>query len=338
MRGEVAMRVVITEKDFGQNYAAAIARMAEKGYELVWNPLATLGTDETLGVIRGFDAVIAGGERYDQQLLEQVKGRLKIIARLGSGYDNVDLNAAAQFGIAVTNSPGRNARAVAEHALALMLCVTRGLCLYDRQVRQGIWSPLISSEFYGKTVGIVGFGAVGRWLARLLGSFSCRILAYDKAFDQDVADPLGVEYADLDTIAALADVISLHIPYNTETEGSFGINFFRKMKRSAILINTARGKIVKEDELVQALREGMIAGAGVDVYPSAPIDSAHALCSLNNVVLSPHASSLTDEAITEIMECCVSNVLDLFDGRTPKNLLNYPNNWVGHTSHQDILR
>ena len=331
------MKVVITEKDIGQDYTDAIAKMAESRHEVVWRPLTGAGRDDISEAIRGFDAVIAGGERYDRYLLEQVKDRLKIIARLGSGYDNVDLNAAAQFGIAVTNSPGRNARAVAEHALALMLCVTRGLCAYDRQLRRGIWSPIISRELYGKTVGIIGFGAIGRWLARLLASFSCRILAYDKAFDRDVADPLGVDYADLDTVAALADVVTLHIPYNEGTDGSFGMDFFRKMKRSAIFINTARGRIVRENELVQALRDRIIAGAGVDVYPDVPIDGSHPLCTLDNVVLSPHASSLTDEAITELTECCISNVLDIFEGRRPANLLNDPTNCVAPSSHQQNL-
>ncbi|MHB1457859.1 MAG: phosphoglycerate dehydrogenase [Armatimonadota bacterium] len=318
----MSKKVVITNLNFGQDYTDYISRLKLLGYDVEWITPPTYDPDDTIAAVKGFDAVIAGGEKYDRRALEELSDTLKIIVRHGIGVDNIDLDAARDLGIAVTNGPGRNARAVAEHALAMMLCLTRGIMKYDREVRSGHWMPGITRELYGKTVGIIGFGAIGRWLAQFLSGFNCRILAYDKRFDLVSAGKLGVEFSEVDDMLPVSDFVSLHIPLTSETQDSIGIEFFSGMKPTAYFINTARGKIVREDDLVIALNEGMIAGAGLDVFADAPIGADSPFCSMENVILSPHTSAVSEESMVDMMECSITDLMGNFEGRPSENLLN----------------
>lgn len=318
----MSVKVVITNLNFGQDYTDYIRSLHDAGYDADWITPPTYDPRDTLNAARGYEAVIAGGEKYDRWALEELHRTLRIIVRHGIGVDNIDLDAARDLGIAVTNAPGRNARAVAEHAIAMMLCLTRGIMRYDREIRSGCWMPSITRELYGKTVGIIGFGAIGTWLARLLNGFNCRVLAFDKRFDAVRAGSVGVEYAEVDDLLAASDFVSLHIPLTRETQNSIGIEFFRKMKPTAYFINTARGKIVREDELVTALTEGIIEGAGLDVFADAPIDADSLFCKLDNVILSPHTSAVTEESMVDMMDCSIDDLKAFFEGRTSENLLN----------------
>ncbi len=315
-------KIVITNLDYGQNYTILSKKLADEGYELTWAIPGNYSPAETVRAVKGYDAVIAGGEKYDRWALDQLKDNLRAIFRHGTGTDNIDISAAAEMGIAVTNAPGRNARAVAEHALGMMLGLSRNICVQDRRVRSGSWAPGVSHELYGKTVGIIGFGDIGKWLARLLGGFNCRILVSDKFLTSEQVEAHGAELVDRDRMLEVSDFISLHLPLTAETENSVDINFFRSMKDTSIFINSSRGKIVVEDDLLFALKSGVIAGAGLDVFANGPLDSAHELCSLENVILSPHTSACTTESMQEMMDCSVKDMTDFFSGRTPSNLLN----------------
>jgi D-3-phosphoglycerate dehydrogenase len=318
----MAITAVITNRDHGQDYRGLIETVDSQGYEFVWNPPRSYDPEDTVAVVKGFDAVIAGGEQYDRYALEQLRDRLKIIIRHGTGIDNIDIDSATEFGIAVTNAPGRNSRPVAEHALGMMISLTRKMFIYDRNVRQGTWDTHFTRELYGKTVGIIGFGAIGLWLARMLSGFDCRIIAYDKVFSAEEAQAIGVEYATIDEMLPQADFVSLHIPLTPETDSSIGMDFFRKMKTSAYFINSSRGKIVREEEMVEALRSGIIAGAGIDVFADTSIDASHPFCSMENVILSPHTSAVTVESMQDAMDCSIENLVDFFSGHRPTNLLN----------------
>ncbi|MHB1001614.1 MAG: phosphoglycerate dehydrogenase [Armatimonadota bacterium] len=318
----MSIKVVITNLKFGQDYTDLIAEMGTRGYDMEWITPPNYDPEETVKAVRGFDAVIAGGECYNRWALEQLSDSLQIIVRHGTGVDNIDLDAARDLGIPVTNAPGRNARPVAEHALSMMLCLTRGILAYDRNVRNGRWAPGMTRELYRKTVGIIGFGAIGRQLIKFLKGFDCRILAYDKYFDYAKAAELGVEYSEVDDMLPVADFISLHVPLTPETKNSIGIDFFRKMKNTAYFINTARGKIVIEDDLIEALDSGMIAGAGLDVFADAPIDEENLFCHMDNVILSPHTSAVTEESMYETIDCSIADLTSFFEGRVPDNVLN----------------
>lgn len=316
-------RVIITNLNFGQDYTDLIADLKACGYETDWVTPPSYAPADTVATVKGYDAIIAGGEKYDRWALEQLRDRLKIIVRHGTGVDNIDLVAASEFGIPVTNAPGRNARGVAEHALAMMLCLTRSICRFDDELRrQGIWRPGTTRELYGKTVGLLGFGSIARWLVALLKGFSCRILVHDPFMSDEAMRSHGAEPADIGTIARESDFVSLHMPLTEETEGSIGLDFFRAMKPTAYFINTARGKIIREPELVQALEEHTIAGAGLDVFYGSSYEAAQPFVHLDNVLLSPHTSAVTEESMVDMMDCSISDLAAFFEGRPLGNLLN----------------
>ncbi len=316
------IKVVITSLDHGQDYNEYISELGKSGYDVTWTPVRNYSPEETVRVTKGYEVIMAGGEKYDRWALGQLRDTLKVLLRHGTGTDNIDITAATDLGIAVTYAPGRNARAVAEHCLGMMIGLTRKFVFYDREVRRGNWTIGISSELYGKTVGIIGFGSVGKWLARLLKGFDCRMLAFDKQFDWASAEMLGAEQAEISEILHESDFISLQLPLTSQTAGSIGYDFFKQMKRTAFFLNTSRGKIVLEDDLVRALQEGIIAGAGLDVFSDPPLATNHPLRAMENVVLSPHTSAVTYESMKDMMDCCITDMNKFFSGETPINLLN----------------
>lgn len=221
--------------------------------------------------------------------------RLRLIQKIGVGVNTIDLEAAKARGIAVCNLPGTNSRAVAEMTLLLMLAALRRLSHFDAQTRAGRgWSQPAALqdglfELGGRTVGLVGYGAIPALLAPVLAALGCRILYTARA---PKPDALG-EFRDLDALLAESDVVSLHIPETPETRGMIGTEALARMKRGAVLVNTARGGLVDQPALVQALRSGQLAAAGLDVFAAEPADAADPLFALPNLVVAPHVGWLT---------------------------------------------
>lgn len=315
-------KVVITNLNFGQNHTEYIKLLQNEGYDVVWNTPASYDPHDTVKAVKGYDAAICGGEKYDKWALDILSDKLKIVIRHGIGVDNIDINAAKELGIAVTNAPGRNARAVAEHVLTMMLSLTRRITQFDCEMHSGIWKPRMTRELYGKTIGMVGFGTIARWLAVMLKGFNCTILAYDINFDEKRAAQLGVQFMEVDDMLPISDFVSLHIPLTSETEGSIGADFFSKMKPGSFFFNAARGKIVREKDLIEALENKVIKGAGLDVFENQPLSPNSPLCKMDNVMLSPHTSAVTEESMHDTMECSISDLKSFFEGRVPENLLN----------------
>ena len=315
-------KIALTAPDFGQNYDELTVRLAGMGYELVWMPNLIHNETEIIKAIAGFDGVIAGSEPWTAAAIEGVKDTVKIIARNGVGFDKVDIPAATRAGVAVTNTPGKMSVAVAEQALSFILCLMRRTIHFDSDVRKGNWRLGITGEFTGKTLGLVGFGAIAQAFAKLVKGFDLRILAYDIFGDSQKAAELGAELTGLDELLRESDYISVHCPLNDDTRGMIGAEFFKKMKNTAFFINTARGGIIREDELITALKNGVIAGAGLDVFVEEPIEKDNGLLGLTNVVLAPHVASGTKESMHNMMECCVENIVACFEGKRPPNLLN----------------
>jgi phosphoglycerate dehydrogenase-like enzyme len=219
--------------------------------------------------------------------------RLRLIQKIGVGVNTIDLDAAKARGIAVCNLPGTNARAVAELTLALMLAVLRRLPRFDAAMRRGEWSdPALQDgigELGGRTVGLVGYGAIARLLAPVLAALGCRLIYTSRTPHPDAVG----EWRSLDALLSESDVVSLHLPLTAETETLIDARAFAQMRRGAILINTARGGLVDQSALTQALKDGKLAGAGLDVFVHEPHDATEPLFHLPNVVLTPHIGWLT---------------------------------------------
>ena len=241
---------------------------------------------------------------------------LRLLSLWGTGTDNVDLAAAAHHGVTVTNTPGVSAFSIAEHALALMLAVARRIPRVDAEIRQGQWPRGQAVQMHGKTLGIIGLGAVGRQFARIGAGIGMRVMAWTMHPNPS----LGFELVSLDDLLRSSDVISLHLRLSSETRSFIGTREIEKMKPSAILINTARGAIIDEQALLDALNSNRIAGAGLDVFEAEPLADGHPLSRLHNVVLTPHSAGVTPEALEAGLKLSIDNVWNFLDGR-PTNVV-----------------
>ena len=240
--------------------------------------------------------------------------RLRLLSVWGTGTDHIDLASAAQHAVTVTNTPGVSARSIAEHALALLFAVARRIPEMDAATRLGTWPRGRGIELYGKTCGVIGYGAIGRQFARLAAALGMRVVVWT----MHPARYADVEFVELDELYRTSDVVSLHLRLSPQTESFVGAAQFGLMKPGAILINTARGAIVHEEALIEALATGGIAGAGLDVFVAEPLPPHHPLTGLGNVVLTPHCAGITPEALEAGLRMAVDNIWNFFEGR-PKN-------------------
>lgn len=266
-------------------------------------------------------------DRVDEELLACAPG-LRIVANFGVGFDHIDIDAAGRRGIPVTNTPGVLTDATADTAFALILAVSRRVAEGDRMTREGrfkFWAPFLflGRQVSGKTLGIVGMGRIGQAVARRAAGFDMRIVYHSRnRLDPVAEETLGIRYLLLDQLLGEADFVSLHVPLTLETRHLIGAKELRLMKPSAYLINTARGPVVDEAALVEALRNGQIAGAGLDVYENEP-ELASGLAGLQNAVLLPHVGSATVETRTKMALMAVENLLAGLRGEQPPNCLNW---------------
>jgi phosphoglycerate dehydrogenase-like enzyme len=241
---------------------------------------------------------------------------LKMISILGTGTDNVDLAAAKRRGVTVTNTPGVGAPSVAELTFGLILAVTRAIPLSDVRVRQGTWQHVEGPELEGKTLGLLGLGAIGQRVARLGRGFGMRVIAWSFGHDPARAERLGVELVERDDVFRQADIVSVHLRNTPEVRGLVGARELALMPPSAYLINTARGALVDQDALAEALRAGRLAGAGLDVYLEEPLPPArNPFLGLDNVVLTPHVGAVTREANARSRAMPVDNIIAYLEGR-----------------------
>jgi D-3-phosphoglycerate dehydrogenase len=258
---------------------------------------------------------------FSEELLAALP-ELKILSILGTGTDNVDLAAATRLGIAVTNTPGVHAVSVAELTFSLILTVARHLLVADGKMREGEWYHQDGVELRGKTLGLVGLGAIGQEVARIGSAFGFRLIGWSPTRDAERAQKAGVKLVELEELLRQADVVSLHVRASEETAGMIGRREFEMMKPSAILVNTARAALTDEEALVEALKEGKILGAGIDVFWQEPIPADHPLLGLENVVLSPHVGWVTHEASARLRKLPVDNIIAYLSGH-PQHVVNH---------------
>jgi D-3-phosphoglycerate dehydrogenase / 2-oxoglutarate reductase len=244
-----------------------------------------LDEGEMVELVRGCEGLIVGVDPVTARVLEA--GPLRVVVKYGSGMDNIDLEAAQALNVHVSSTPGANARSVAELAIALLLTLARNVALHDRGVREGSWRRLTGVELAGKRLGLIGYGAIGREVARIAQGLDMQVVAHDP-FVEEADVPL----VPLDELYAASDAVSLHLPLTEETRGLVGERELAAMKPTAFLINAARGGLVDEAALADALRSGRLAGAALDGFDAEPLGDSP-LRELDNVVLSPHAGAAT---------------------------------------------
>lgn len=308
---------------------------------LIVQPIHTAGTQRLCeaGLLPVTDVEAAGPERivaavtrnagFPAALMERLPG-LRVIAVHGVGYDPVDVDVATRLGIAVTNTPGTNERSVAEHAIALLFALAKQVVGADAAARSGDFDFKYSAdlvELAGLTLGIVGFGGIGRQTAAIGRALGMHVLAFSRYQPDTVFDRLGVTRApSLEAVLRASDVLSLHMPADPGTHNAIGRDQLALMKPTAFLINTGRGSTVDEKALVEALRAGTIRGAGLDVFRREPLSPDHPLCSLKNVVLTPHIAGSSDASLRKTAVAAVDCVLSVLAGKRPDTLVN-PQAW-----------
>lgn len=283
---------------------------------------------ELIEKVRDKDALLCLlTDKIDAEVMDAAPN-LKVISTYSVGFDHIDIAEATKRGIYVTHTPGVLTDAVAEFTVGLILAVTRRIVEADKVIRSGQWDKpwnpyfLTGPELKGKTVGLVGLGRIGVATAKRLSSFDVKLVYYDVERRWDVESVLNMEYVDLDTLLSVSDIVSIHVPLTKDTYHLINEERLRRMKKTAYLINTARGPVVDTNALVKALREGWIAGAALDVFEQEPLPPDHPLTKFNNVVLAPHIASATIEARQRMAELAARNLISVLKGEMPPALVN----------------
>lgn len=279
-----------------------------------------LSEEELIPLLEDCDGYIAGLDFVTARVVESCK-KLKVISRYGAGVDRVDIDAASRRGIAVCNTPGANADAVADLAFGLILSVARRIPALDRLTKEGKWTRSTGVELSGKTIGILGLGAIGKAVAKRAAGFSMRVLAFDPYMDEAYARANGIETAGFGDTVKNSDILSLHLPLNDETRHVINGEIMRGMKQGAIIINAARGGLIDEHAAFELLKSGHLGGLGLDAYEEEP-PAASPLFELDNVVATPHTGAHTREATANMALMAVSNLIDVLSGKECKYVLN----------------
>lgn len=281
---------------------------------------------DIIGRTQDADALIVSSSPITRRVMSALR-QLKVVVRTGVGYDVIDVPAATELGIVVVNIPDLWVREVANHALALLLAWNRKIITLNQEVKSGVWLSRVpgpsTGSLHGETVGIVGFGNIGRAFARRVSALETHVIAYDPYVEDAQFGALGVERVrSLGELAARADYVSVHTLLNAETRHLIDEVFLRQMKPTACLINTSRGPVVDEQALIRALQEGWIAGAALDVREPEPPASDSPLCQMDNVILTPHAAYYSTPAVAQVPRRCGEEVARALTGQRPLHVVN----------------
>jgi D-3-phosphoglycerate dehydrogenase len=266
------------------------------------------------------DAVVAGVDTWNEAIFA-IAPRLKAIARFGVGVDNIDVAAANRHGITVTNCRNVNSNSVAEQTMALILSAVRRVPELQASTKLGKWERAIFTELRDMTLGLIGFGSIGASVAKKAKAFDMRVIAYDPFPNAALAESLGVELLPLEAVLSASDVLSLHLPSTAETRHFINADSLARVKKGAYVVNTARGALIDETALLEALRSGHLAGAAVDVYESEPVDPKSPLFQESRFIGTPHVAAESYRVYSECGLMTARAILDVFDGKTPVNKL-----------------
>jgi len=309
------MKILVTPTSFKPAKGGpALELLRSFSADLVFNPGdKPLSEDELIPLLSDCEGYIAGLDFVTRKVIENAP-KLKVISRYGVGVDRVDLAAAKEKNVVVCNTPGVNANAVADLVLGMLLCIARRLPMLDRKTKAGEWPRSTGFELEGKTIGILGLGAVGKAVAKRSAGFSMKIMAYDPFINREYAKANGIIVAAFDEVITQADIVSLHLPLMEETKNIISAGIMKTMKKGAIIINAARGGLLDENAAYELLKSGHLAGLGLDAFEAEP-PGASPLFTLDNVVVTPHTGAHTTEATAAMAELSVKNVIDVLSGR-----------------------
>jgi D-3-phosphoglycerate dehydrogenase len=310
-------RILITTTSFQDTPGRHHAMLQEAGLAIE-RARGPLPEPELLKLVGGHDGIICGDDAFTRAVLERCRPRLRVLSKYGIGTDKIDLAAAAALGIPVAYCPGVNHETVAEHAFGLLLALTRRIPEHDAIVKRGEWKRHTGRELSGKTLGILGLGRIGKEMARRGAAFSMKLLAFDPFWDDAFARAHGVERrASVEEVLREADVATLHMNLTDENRACINAARLAAMKRGAYLINCARGALVDQQDVAEALREGRLGGYGADVLEPEPVERGNPLLSAPNVVLTPHVGSRTYESVERQAAMAAENLIRVLAGRPP---------------------
>ena len=278
---------------------------------------------ETIEALQDAAATIAGGEPYTERVLARLPN-LRVISRWGVGFDRVDLEAASRRGVAVAITPRSNHEAVAEHTMALLLALARSLTQRNQEVRCGVWTKIPLQPLRGKTLGLIGLGRIGKSVALRAAQFRLRMLACESFPDEGFVRSHGIELADLNTLLAQADYVTLHVPLTADTQGLINRETLSRMKAGSFLVNTSRGGLIVETDLIDAIVSGHLAGAGLDVFAQEPPSPDNPLFRLDNVLATPHMAGVDVQSSTDMAVQAAQTIIHLYHGRWPEEFLVNP--------------
>ena len=309
------MKALVTSTSFLKPQNAKAKALLESFFdEIVYNDLGVpLAGEQILERIQGCDAYVAGLDYITADVIEQMPDCVKVISRYGVGVDRVDLPAAKAKGITVCNTPGANSTGVCELAFALMLCACRNIPQLHQAVTDGLWPRSEGVELAGRTLGIVGMGAIGKRLAIRAKAFEMDVVAYDPYFDEAFAAQHGIRRMELDELLCSVDVVSLHVPLNDSTRHMINRERIEKMKKGVIIINTARGGLIDEEAAAEAIKSGHLGGLGLDAFEQEPLLESP-LKGLPRVIFTPHTGAHTAEAVSNMGLMSVQNAIDVLKG------------------------
>ncbi|MFA5096200.1 MAG: phosphoglycerate dehydrogenase [Candidatus Omnitrophota bacterium] len=285
-----------------------------------------LKPDELKQAIKGYEALLVRSATKVTREIIEAADKLKVVGRAGVGLDNVDLEAATQKGIIVMNTPAGNTISTAEHTISMILALSRNIPQACASTKKGEWkrSKFMGVELYGKTLGIVGFGRIGREVAKRALSFGMRVLAYDPFLSRQIAESLGIKVVELNELFPQSDYITVHTPLTDETRHIISGPQFAMMKKGVRVINCARGGIIDEEALCAALEKGIVAGVALDVFEKEPVAADSPLLTMENVIITPHLGASTEEAQVNVAIEVAEIVRDALLGRGIRNAANYP--------------
>lgn len=320
-RAAAPVRINSLSPSFGLYATEPVQRLRDKGWEVnTLPPDLSLDRASVMNFLQDCDAMVLGTVRVDREMMAALP-RLKAIVMHGAGLDHIDLEGASQLGIAVCNSPGGNARAVAELTVGLMFSLARRIPWCDGLLKQGGWAMNMGMGLEGRTLGIVGLGRIGKELTRLAAGLGMRVAACGRTHDQEFTARHGVAWLSLPELLAAADFVSIHLPGSPQTAGLIGAAELALLRPGSCLLNLGRGGVVDEEALYQSLVQGHLAGAGLDVFAHEPVGESP-LVQLPQVVATPHMGGFTLEAAARTGSLCAQNLEAVLEGRMPSHLVN----------------
>ena len=303
---------------------SGLKKLKDAGFEV--DMKTGLSEDELVKIIPEYDALVVRSETKVTSKIIEAGKKLKIIARAGVGVDNVDLPSATKKGIIVVNSPEGNTIAAAEHTWAMLLAMSRNIPQAQASLRSGKWerSKFTGVEVYGKTLGILGLGKIGSHVAEYAIAFGMKVIAFDPFVTKEYADKLGVELKDVDSVIKGSDYITLHLPKNKDTANLINAEKIKLMKDGVRIVNCARGGIINENDLAEALKSKKVAAAAIDVYDKEPPEPTNPLLSIDNAVTVPHLGAATVEAQVNVAIDVVEQIIEVLKGGSARAAVNIP--------------